>query len=209
MHQFLVNRARLLSGLEGLSPKKRLGFGLLAVERMFPCLVRLSKLGAFDISPFLIARDLAWQSLTHSISSDKINDANEVLSERMPDSEKSYGADLDIPCAISAASAIGSLLDFLQDGKPENLALVGELAMDGIYLCSDVEGSGGEITEADLAKAYDQPLIQMELESQESDLSFLGHLSEHFDQHLVMERSKTQRAVLPQCVGFAVRNPHF
>jgi hypothetical protein len=208
MEQFALHREKLLRALDDLSQRKMLAFGFLTIERMLPCLKRLSAMGGgFKIGGFVDARDIEWQALSVVIERDEVLRLRAAIAE-FPSSDD-YDPALDWSMALSAASAMDCLIDFIEDGNPLNIVLISECATDGIYICSNAGETPDVVTDADRRIAYNTPTMLAEYQNQDDDIKFLRSLPEDFSPRILLDRAKHQRFILPQCQGFTFPDPRF
>jgi hypothetical protein len=169
---------------------------------MLPCLLLSSRLTAgFSTSPFLRARDLAWQFLSSPVDIGVVASLSEEFQDAGPNSED-FGAGLYVSCAISASESANLLLDFMRDTDPEHMAHIGELATDCIYMCLDEVVTPDVITDQFVQSVFAHPVMVDEFRRQDGDIEFLRNLNEEFGTEAVsalQARARHQKPVLPRC----------
>jgi uncharacterized protein YjaG (DUF416 family) len=184
--------------LEQLSRKKQLAFGLFILDRIYPLLQIFSKRTGFDYRPFVTARIALWNSLTNDSEKQKTDwSVREVCLQTIPDTED-Y-SDEFVSHALSYTLSVVQLIDFAQQGNPDNIREVVRLAQDSISLyVSSLDPQ--TVSRPNLSRLFDHYLMKEESARQRTDIQFLADLPEQFDNDTVstlLRHSEGQVPILP------------
>ncbi len=167
----------LLRNRLGTLPKwKQIGFVLLLCERMMPNLKEFSAATGFDGSGYADSMGLAWDSLNSVQNGRDYKTRPETSLTGAPSTEESVHRFTSL--ALNAALSISSLMSIVDDGRIEHAVEVAQLACDGVELYIQFLELVPPIPLA-RGRVLDHPLMQRELERQESDLEFLISLPRH------------------------------
>jgi uncharacterized protein YjaG (DUF416 family) len=167
----------LLRNRLGRLPKwKQLGFVLLLCERMMPNFKEFGAAAGFDVSRYVDSMGLAWDSLIAVRNGRDYKPLSESSLAGAPSTEESVHRFTSL--ALNAALSVSSLMSIMDDGRIEHAVEVAQLACDGVELYIQFLESVPQIPLA-RGRVLDHPLMQRELERQESDLEFLISLPSH------------------------------
>jgi uncharacterized protein YjaG (DUF416 family) len=192
-----LDHSKLNEVLSNFSKRKRLAFALLMSERILPSLLHFSKQTSFDISPYLQARQLAWNALE---SADFKIDRSFInrCATNAPDTE-TFPGEL-VSHALNAALSIVSILELIADERTEHVVEIAELGRDSIDLfLQDREPNLISSSEMDDRISTDT-MMDRECERRKGDIIFLSKLSENFDDQDLLKlraRANEQQALLP------------
>jgi uncharacterized protein len=191
----MIGEEKSLVSLASLSPKKKLAFALLVLERMLPSLIAFSKDSGRDDSCYLRAKDAGWAALQDGTIDQALN--QECLRDA-PDTEN-FSHELT-SYALNAALAMSDIVEFTLDGRAEHIAHVSTLARDSVHLyLSSFEQSVVSSPEEDRS-ITNHPVMQQEQRREEDDIKFLSGLPDQLDKDAISAlraRASTQTPLLP------------
>lgn len=170
-----------LTQLSSLNPKKRLAFGILVIERMFPALIAFSMQTGFDVSCYLQGKEEAWNALRDDPIDRTLIRA---CTQSSPDTEK-FSHELT-SYALNAALALVEVLEFVIDAGTEHLEQLLNLARDSVYLyLSDLEPSVVS-SQTEVEKIKHDSLMEREALQEFADINFLNALPEMLDDSAIL-----------------------